>query len=180
MLFTGCQLQSLHALVNAQRIWPRESLLAEPTGQCLLPCPPPCPRRHRHLPTLQFTGYLLVQFPATYTLFLASTNAARLVFVDTGVVAVANTATGSSMTESAAVWEAGNNPPTRTLSPGWHAIRWAGRPRVPGHAMMDLCSGCSLAVTTAASCKAGPGSTAGSTAAPPRAPTCPAPAPLQA
>lgn len=74
---------------------------------------------------MQFSGYLYIQFPATYTLYLESTNAARLVFVDTGTVAVANTATGSSRTETSAIWSAfGRNIP-QNLTTGWHAVRWA-------------------------------------------------------
>ena len=103
----------------------------------------PLPWRHAHpIATLQFTGYLLVQYPANYTFFLTSTNAARLVFVDSGEVAVENTATGSSTTESSKDWQTNDNLPsvvpggTRTLNTGWHSIRWAGIKWWPG----ALCS----------------------------------------
>ena len=76
----------------------------------------------------------------------------------------------------------GRQQPTHQDSVPGLACHQVGRAPASARARNDgpLQSGCSLAVTTASSCKAGPGSTAGSTAAPPRAPTCPAPAPLQA
>ena len=102
-----------------------QTRVANRPAKRVLTFPSPSPAATAICPfTLQFTGYMYFQFPATYTLFLASTNAARLVFVDTGAVAASNTATGSTTTESTAVWETMGNLNPKNLSTGWHAVRW--------------------------------------------------------
>lgn len=71
-----------------------------------------------HLPTPQFTGFILLPFPsATYTLSLASNDGARLVRTDSGSVLVSNTATGATLTETSATLV--------STTGGWVPIRWA-------------------------------------------------------